>query len=99
VTKEDGIWLNVKKIEVVLKVSPAVTSYFQRRNLIPHQVIEKELEDGGLIVSCKVAHQNQILPIVRYWLPNVRIISPEGYQATLEAEMEAYLQCTPSIMA
>lgn len=96
-TKEDGIWLNVKKIEVVLKVSPAVAGYFQRRSLIAHQVIEKELEDGGLIVSCKVAHQNQILPIVRYWLPNVRIISPEGYQATLEAELKAYLQGTASI--
>ena len=96
-TKEDGIWLNAEKIEVVLKVSPAVTSYFQRRNLIAHQVIEKELEDGGLIVSCKVAHQNQILPIVRYWLPNVCIISPEGYQATLEAELKAYLQGTASI--
>ena len=88
--KEDGIWLNAKKIEVVLKVSPVVAGYFQRRSLIPHQVIEKELEDGGLIVSCKVAHPNQILPIVRYWLPGVRIISPEGYQVTLEAELKAY---------
>jgi len=89
--KEDGIWLNAKKIEVVLKVSPTVASYFQRRSLIAHQVIEKELEDGGLIVSCKVAHPNQILPIVRYWLPNVRIINPETMQTTLEAELKAYL--------
>jgi predicted DNA-binding transcriptional regulator YafY len=96
-TKEDGIWLNAKKIEVVLKVFPAVAGYFQRRSLIAHQVIEKELEDGGLIVSCKVAHPNQIFPIVRYWLPNVRIISPEGYQATLEAELKAYLQGATSI--
>ena len=49
-----------------------------RRKLIGSQTIESELEDGGLIVSGKVAHPNQILPIVRYWLPNVRIISPEG---------------------
>lgn len=49
--KEDGIWLNAKKIEVVLKVSPTAAIYFQRRSLIAHQVIEKELEDGGLIVS------------------------------------------------
>jgi hypothetical protein len=91
-TKEDGIWLNAKKTEVVLKVSPSVAGYFQRRNLIAHQVIEKKLADGGLIVSCQVAHPNQILPSVRYWLPNVRIISPEGYQAALEAELRSYLQ-------
>ena len=89
--EEDDIWLSAKKIEVVLKVAPAVASYFQRRSLIAHQVIEKVLEDGGLIVSCKVAHQNQILPIVRYWLPYVRINSPESYQDTLEAELKAYL--------
>ncbi len=36
----------------------------------------KELEDGGLIVSSRVAHDNQILPIVRYWMPHVRVVSP-----------------------
>lgn len=88
---EDDIWLNAKKLEVVLKITKEVADYFKRRKLISNQVIEKELEDGGLIISCKVAHANQILPIVRYWIPNVRIISPEGYQARLEDELKAYL--------
>lgn len=88
---EDSIWLNVNKTEVVLKVSKPAAHYFLRRKLIGGQTIEKELEDGGLIVSGKVAHPNQILPIVRYWLPNVRIISPEGLQADMEREMRGYL--------
>lgn len=88
---EDDIWLNEKKIEVVLKITQEVAGYFKRRKLIANQVIEKELEDGGLIVSGKVAHANQILPTVRYWIPSIRIISPEGYQATLENELKAYL--------
>ena len=89
--QEDSIWLSENKIEVVLKVAREAAGYFRRRKLIASQVIEKELEDGGLIVSCKVAHPNQILPIVRYWLPSIRIISPEGYQAALEADLKAYL--------
>ena len=88
---EDDIWHNPEKIEVVLKITRETASYFKRRKLIANQVIEKELEDGGLIVSCKVAHQNQILPIVRYWLPNIRIISPEGLQSEMETELNAYL--------
>lgn len=91
---EDDIWLNEKKLEVVLKVTGPAASYFRRRKLLANQVIEKELEDGGLLVSAKVAHINQILPIVRHWIPNIRIISPEGLQATLEAELKAYLQGT-----
>jgi predicted DNA-binding transcriptional regulator YafY len=91
---EDDIWLNPNKSEVVLKVTREAASYFKRRKLIANQIIEKELEDGGIIVSCKVAHANQILPIVRYWLPHVRIISPEGLQADLLAQLQAYTQAT-----
>lgn len=89
--EEDDIWLNEKKLEVVLKISKDVAGYFKRRKLISNQVIEKELEDGGLILSGKVAHPNQILPIVRYWIPNVRIISPEGLQVEMESQIRAYL--------
>lgn len=89
--KEDSIWLNTKKTEVILAITPTAAPYFQRRKLISHQVIEKELENGGLIVSGKFAHPNQILPIVRYWIPHVRIISPEAWQAELQQGLQSYL--------
>ena len=69
-----------------------MAGYFKRRKLIANQIIEKELEDGGLIISAKVGHTNQVVPIVRYWIPHVRIISPEGLQAEMEAELSAYLR-------
>ena len=90
--EEDGIWLNDDKKEIVLKIDRAVAGYFKRRKLIANQVIEKELEDGGLIVSAKVGHTNQVVPIVRYWIPHIRIISPEGLQAEMESEISAYLK-------
>ncbi len=73
------------------KASSEVASYFKRRRLIANQVIEKELEDGGLIVSAKVGHLNHVLPIVRYWIPHISIISPEHIQAELEQELTEYL--------
>jgi predicted DNA-binding transcriptional regulator YafY len=88
---EDGIWLNPRKTEVVLKVAKEAASYFRQRNLIPHQVVTKELSDGGLIVSGRVAHANQILPTVRQWIPSVRIISPEGLQTEMETVIQTYL--------
>ena len=89
---EDGIWLGEEKREIVLKMSAEVAGYFKRRKLIANQVIEKELEDGGLIVSAKVGHVNQVLPIVRYWIPHLRIISPEGLQGELEQELARYVE-------
>ena len=87
---EDDIWLNPEKTEVVLKIAYEAASYFKRRKLLSNQVIEKELEDGGLIISCKIAHANQILPVIRYWIPSIRVISPEGFQAELEEQLKAY---------
>lgn len=89
--EEDGIWFNDEPREVVLKVAAEIAGYFKRRKLIANQVIEKELEDGGLILSARIGHANQVLPIVRYWIPHIRIISPESLQAELEAQLQGYL--------
>ena len=75
---------------MVLKVAKEAAIYFERRKLVGGQVIEKHLEDGGLIVSAQVAHPNQILPIVRYWIPHVRIISPEGLQGEMKRGLLGY---------
>lgn len=34
---------------------------------------------------------NQITPIVRYWIPYIRIISPEDLQSEMEQELADYL--------
>lgn len=88
---EDGVWLSDEKIEIVLKVSKDIAVYFKRRKLVANQVVEKELEDGGLIVSARVGHSNQVMPIVRYWIPHIRVISPEGLQSAMENELQQYL--------
>jgi hypothetical protein len=80
----------------VLKIASEVAGYFRRRRLIANQVIGKELDDGSLLVSARVGHPNQVLPIVRYWIPHIRIISPEGLQADMERGLAAYFtRCTP----
>lgn len=89
--EEDGIWMGEEKKEIVLKIASEVAGYFKRRKLIANQVVEKELEDGGLILSAKVGHLNQVLPIVRYWIPHIRIISPEGLQEDLDQELKVYV--------
>jgi len=90
--EEDGIWFGDEKKEIVLKISREIAHYFKRRKLIANQVIEKELEDGALIISAKVGHANQVTPIVRYWIPHISIISPEGLQVALEKDLRNYLE-------
>ena len=86
---EDGIWMSEEKQEVLLRVDKYIADYFKRRQLIVNQVIVNELEDGSLIVSTR-GHSNQILPIVRYWIPHIRIISPPTLQTELEMSLSEY---------
>ena len=65
--------------------------YFRRRKLIANQVIDKELADGGLIVSAKVGHANQVLPIVRYWIPHLRIVAPKALVEQFENGLREFL--------
>lgn len=88
---EDDIWFNVDKTEVVLKVAPQTAYYFRRRKLLPQQTTVKNLEDGGLILSSRISAANQILPIARYWIPNVRILEPAWLREELERCLNDYL--------
>ena len=88
---EEGIWFTEQQQEVILKISPEVAGYFKRRKLIANQVIDQELADGTLLISAKVGHSNQILPIIRYWMPHIRIISPDIWQQDLIITLKEYL--------
>lgn len=90
-TDEDGVWLSSKRQDVTLKVEREIAGYFKRRKLIDNQVIQKELLDGGLLVSVSVGHINQLLPIIRYWIPHIRIVSPSFLQDELEQMLRQYL--------
>lgn len=92
ITEDDGIWFSNEKIEIVLKVSSEVSDFFKRRKLIANQVIEQELEDGGVIISTTVGHFNQILPIIKYWIPHIEIMSPKKLQEMLQIELRNYLE-------
>lgn len=88
--REDTIWFGLEKIEVILTVHAEVAEHFQARSLLPEQKIIKELSDGGLLLSSQITHAKQILPLVRYWIPHLKIISPERLQDEMEQEVKRY---------
>ena len=89
---EDSIWFGREKSEVILKVHADVVLHFMQRQLFPEQELVKTLEDGGILVSSKISHAMQLLPLIRYWIPHVEIISPEHLQNELEVGLKGYLE-------
>ncbi|WP_297924223.1 YafY family protein [uncultured Agitococcus sp.] len=88
---EESIWFGQQKQEVILSVHGEVALHFKQRQLLPEQEVIKSLDDGGLLVSSKITHVTQILPLVRYWIPHLKIVNPESLQQQLESELKGYL--------
>jgi len=85
-----GVWFTQNHIEVVLEVDASVSKYFLRRDLLPNQKTLDHSPDG-LVLSTQVAYDEEILKIVRYWIPHIKIISPSYLQEKLEKSLQNYL--------
>lgn len=82
IAAKDDVWFTDKTTEVLLRVAPEVAHYFARRPLLPQQQ-HREDNDGSLLVTTHINHIHQLLPVVRYWLPHVRIVQPPAWQEEL----------------
>ena len=91
VEDDDSIWFGQDKQEIILSIDSQVSFYFKQRSILPEQQIVKELNDGGLLVSSKINHDMQLLPIIRFWIPHLKIVNPEGLQEELEIDLKKYL--------
>ena len=92
VEDDDSIWFGQDKQEIILSIDSLVSFYFKQRSILPEQQIVKELNDGGLLVSSKINHDMQLLPLIRFWIPHVAIISPAHLQNELEVGLKEYLE-------
>ncbi|WP_037429361.1 helix-turn-helix transcriptional regulator [Shewanella colwelliana] len=95
IDEEEGIYFGKNKFEVVLRVDSDVAHYFKRRQLLPEQVLIKELEHGDLLLSSKVVDGMQIVPLIKRWMPNIEVISPNGIRQQIIHDIHAYLAKQP----
>lgn len=77
--------------EVIVQISPSAAPYFLRRALLPNQELIRKLDDGGLLLASRHIHENEIVPIVQYWLPMAKIVSPVELQQKMEQRLRDYL--------
>ncbi|MEW7107826.1 WYL domain-containing protein [Acinetobacter baumannii] len=89
---EESIWFGKEKKEIVLSVQYQAAEHFEQRQLFPEQQIMKKNDDGGLIISSRIAHQDQIKSLIRFWIPYVKVISPVELQQSVENDLKSYLE-------
>lgn len=79
----------IEPYEVVLEVDVSIKRFFKQKKFLSSQTILKE--EDNLFVSYKVTNDMEILPFIRKWLPNIKIISPESTKEKFLDELKLYL--------
>lgn len=71
---EDHADLASETTEVLLRVAPEVAHSF----VLPRSLSQQRRTDadGSLLVTTRINHPQQLLPVVRYWMPHVQIVQP-----------------------
>ena len=96
IKEQDTIWFGQPVFNVTLEVARDVAFYFERKALLPKQKIVEKRQDGSLVISSSAWSYNQIAPIVQYWIPNIRVLSPCELDTYIRKNLTSWLDQTSS---
>ena len=87
-----NIWFrsDIEPFEVKIYADAVATKYFKRRAL-PTQIIETLSEDGTMEFLVTITDEMEIIPIVKYWLPHLRVSEPSWISEMIDEDLEDYL--------
>lgn len=87
-----NIWFDESEsFEVKLLIDKSIKKYFQRKPISKSQRYMGEDEDNNMIITLQATHENEIYPIVKYWLPNIKILEPKEMQTKVEEDVRRFL--------
>jgi predicted DNA-binding transcriptional regulator YafY len=77
--------------EVTIKVDAEIAHYFKQKEFLQSQKILQTLDDGSLLISFEVSHDEDVDNMIKAWLPHIEVIAPKRYRDKVLAEMQAYV--------
>lgn len=83
-------WTSQNHFTVQVWVSASIADYFKRRDVLPSQRIIAENREA-LTLSCLVMSEKQILPLIQYWIPHIKILEPEWLKLKFEKMLQDYV--------
>jgi predicted DNA-binding transcriptional regulator YafY len=86
-----GIWFDpkVKPFEVTLLLERSAITYFKRKPIRGQYL--KENPDGTAELSFAITDKRELFDIMKKWLPQIRVIEPQGIQEEFEGMLRRYL--------
>ncbi|BCD62890.1 hypothetical protein NitYY0826_C1776 [Nitratiruptor sp. YY08-26] len=93
ISKALSIWFDpdAKPFEVRLFIDGKVAKYFKYKPLAPSQVILGQDRDDSIEISVKITHEMEIIPIIKQWLPHIKVLEPKWLDEMIKEDLQSYL--------
>ena len=88
-----NIWFKsgIEPFEVKIYADEVATKYFKRRAL-PTQSIETLREDGTMEFTVTITDEMEIIPIIKYWLPHLRVLEPLWINEMIDEDLKKFIE-------
>jgi len=91
IDKNDTNWFGTDElIEVTIQIDNKAKDYFLRKEILPNKKI---VEQNGeyFTISTNVSYDDEILRLVKCWIPYIKIVSPQYLRDKMNAVLKGYL--------
>jgi len=84
----------VEPFDVKIRVSRDISRFIRRKPISPTQSIESVYEDGSFDIIVKITDEREITPLIKYWLPHLKILEPVSIKEIIKQDLTSYLNET-----
>lgn len=89
-----NIWLGENR-EVILSLDKRAKEYFFRKEVLSNYKIIDE-DETSYTLSTQVSYEDELLNLVKQWIPYIKILAPLELKTRLEELLKAYLKSIKS---
>lgn len=89
-----SVWFqqDVEAYEVKIHVNNIVSKYVKRKPIAPTQIIESIYDDGSMDIVVKITHEMEIMPLIKYWVPYMKVLEPAWIKDRIKEDLEKYIK-------
>lgn len=91
IAKNDLKWLNTETKTAQLLILPKARVYFERKKAFENFKVIKD-DKNGILIETKYAFDDELLNVVRAWIPYIKVIEPIELRDKLKEGLEKYLK-------
>jgi predicted DNA-binding transcriptional regulator YafY len=89
-----AVWFEpgAEPFEVRLFVDDYAAKYFRTKPIAPTQTILGEDSDGSIELSVTITHAMELIPLIKQWMPHIRVLEPEWLEEKIRQDVKAWLE-------